>query len=953
MFKKVLNFFLISFLILFGLNSLNVLKGEQKPCWTWVNAYGGKYADKSGTMVITDDEGYLIYGQTYGKARWDFFTMKIDKKGEILWSKIYSAPKRETAINYGNITKTNDGGFVFTNLSKSFGTGEDEDVVVVKLDRNGNIEWSKVLLFEGNQGVWGVIQTSDEGLLIGGSSYFKNEHNIYLIKLDLKGNWKWGRRLSYKDNWDAGAFLLEDRNGNYLVSGRNHKTYSNPLLIKVNSIGEIIWARIIDCGNSNNDGGDQIIEAIDGGYVVGGWTYSLGFGSEDFLVYKVNENGELSWLKSYGKEKKDGAVYISKTKNGYAIMGDTNSYRDGYDILYLNLDKNGNIVWSKRFGGDKDKEYEPRFGTIYETEDGGFVTNTFLNSFGNQGIELVVLKTNSEGDIENCPYIKDADIKVKDYTNKINIEKPLYTSIEFTWEIKDANFEVKDAGFTKTTIYEVKPSTLTLLAPNNGEVVKENLRFSWEESINSLTHEFQIAEYTNFNKIIFSKNIPDNYLDLPLDNFQNNKEYYWRVRGINSTHNGEWSNIFSFKVLKVMLPSKPENLKLEMIDDGVKLSWNFSNPGTFPIDGYEIKKSVNGVDFNIIGSVDKNTNYFIDKSIEINKTFYYLIRAFDNQIPRNYSENSNAVNIKIIDNKPPIINIYSPYDNYITNQKTITVKGNVIDRLSNIKELRVNNILVEIKPNGDFEKDISLTEGVNNLNIIAVDNSGNIAQKTLYITLDSLPPKIELYIPNETYDSYLEISGTISDQGYSGIKNDSILINGNLIKILNNRFNFSLTLKEGINDIRIEVEDNAGNKTIKTYQINHIKRIALKLQVGNKIMSINDSSVEIDVAPQIIEGRTYLPIRWIAEPLGAKLFWSSIEKKVSIVQNKITIELWIGKNLAKVNDTYKLIDPNNSKVVPLIINGRTMLPVRFVAENLGCNVQWDDKTKTVTIIYPR
>jgi len=131
------------------------------------------------------------------------------------------------------------------------------------------------------------------------------------------------------------------------------------------------------------------------------------------------------------------------------------------------------------------------------------------------------------------------------------------------------------------------------------------------------------------------------------------------------------------------------------------------------------------------------------------------------------------------------------------------------------------------------------------------------------------------------------------------------------------------------------------------------KRVYIYLTIGSKLIYVNSTPQEIDVPPQIVEGRTLLPIRWVAEPLGATVLWDSTEKKVTIVFKDILIELWIGKNLAKVNGNYKLIDPNNPKVVPMIIEGRTMLPVRFVAENLGCKVDWDPNTKTVTITYPK
>ncbi|HDL50413.1 MAG TPA: copper amine oxidase N-terminal domain-containing protein [Firmicutes bacterium] len=109
----------------------------------------------------------------------------------------------------------------------------------------------------------------------------------------------------------------------------------------------------------------------------------------------------------------------------------------------------------------------------------------------------------------------------------------------------------------------------------------------------------------------------------------------------------------------------------------------------------------------------------------------------------------------------------------------------------------------------------------------------------------------------------------------------------------------------------------------------------------------------MDVPPTIVEGRTLLPIRWVAEPLGAEVGWDGKERKVTVSLNDTTIELWIGKPLARVNGIEKPIDPNNPKVVPMIINGRTILPVRFVAENLGADILWDGATKTVTIIYPK
>ena len=127
--------------------------------------------------------------------------------------------------------------------------------------------------------------------------------------------------------------------------------------------------------------------------------------------------------------------------------------------------------------------------------------------------------------------------------------------------------------------------------------------------------------------------------------------------------------------------------------------------------------------------------------------------------------------------------------------------------------------------------------------------------------------------------------------------------------------------------------------------------IIIKMTIGNSTIYVNSQPNSIDVPPTIIESRTLLPIRWVAEPLGATVNWESTTKKVTITLNNTTIALWIGNNTAKVNGMSKQIDPGNPKVVPLIINGRTMLPIRFISENLGCQVDWDSYTRTVTITY--
>jgi outer membrane protein assembly factor BamB len=123
------------------------------------------------------------------------------------------------------------------------------------------------------------------------------------------------------------------------------------------------------------------------------------------------------------------------------------------------------------------------------------------------------------------------------------------------------------------------------------------------------------------------------------------------------------------------------------------------------------------------------------------------------------------------------------------------------------------------------------------------------------------------------------------------------------------------------------------------------------LHIGNLEFTLNGESKTLDSPPIITNGRTLVPIRAIIEALSGTVGWNATAKKVTITLGKITIELWIGKNTAKVNGVDTPIDSTNAKVVPEIISGRTMLPLRFVTENLGATVVWDGTTQTITITY--
>ncbi len=118
------------------------------------------------------------------------------------------------------------------------------------------------------------------------------------------------------------------------------------------------------------------------------------------------------------------------------------------------------------------------------------------------------------------------------------------------------------------------------------------------------------------------------------------------------------------------------------------------------------------------------------------------------------------------------------------------------------------------------------------------------------------------------------------------------------------------------------------------------------------LLTINDveaivfgKKVVNDVAPIIVNERTMLPIRFVAEALGAKVEWNDELKLVTITKGDTVIKIFIGSGVAFVNDVPVELDS-----AAFIENSRTYLPLRFVAENLGADVYWIEETKQIVIV---
>ncbi|MDP4118992.1 MAG: stalk domain-containing protein, partial [Bacillota bacterium] len=112
----------------------------------------------------------------------------------------------------------------------------------------------------------------------------------------------------------------------------------------------------------------------------------------------------------------------------------------------------------------------------------------------------------------------------------------------------------------------------------------------------------------------------------------------------------------------------------------------------------------------------------------------------------------------------------------------------------------------------------------------------------------------------------------------------------------------------------------------------------------NISICIDGRNIKTDVNPVILQGRTLVPLRSISEAVGASVNWDKQSQGIELVYGNKKVNLSIGSTMAYDNGRQVFLE-----VPPQIINGRTMVPIRFVAECFGFNISWNNKTNTVII----
>ena len=286
------------------------------------------------------------------------------------------------------------------------------------MDYNPIVNWSKSYGGSNEDNLNSMESTTDGGYIVAGSTYSEDGDIIskngglegLIIKLNSMGEIEWSRTFG-DTRADSFNSIKQTHDRGYIASGVFNNTSSpmeHPQLwtLKLDSSGIVEWESALDLGDYG--GSSSVMETIDSNYIMVGSGYTIGrFDSLKMWVAKKNSKGKTLWSKFYGGSKNDIGITSIETKEGdYIIVGKSSSVdgdlygkKLGYTWL-LKLDQNGNIIWSKYFGGTR-TDY---ISSIITTIDGGFLAVGSSNSresvSSNRDMDLWILKFNSEFSIE-------------------------------------------------------------------------------------------------------------------------------------------------------------------------------------------------------------------------------------------------------------------------------------------------------------------------------------------------------------------------------------------------------------------------------------------------------------------------------------------------------------------------------------------------------------------------
>lgn len=369
----------------------------------FIKLYGGERPDHGVDVEQLNDGGYIYVGTSLsypeGGTGKDICLVKADQHGDRKWIKYYGGEGDDQAKS---VKATPDGGFlILGDWGETAAASGETDYYLIKADAEGEIMWSKKYgLPARSEQAKSMNITLDGGIIIAGNIIHDEERSeVYLIKTNAEGEiiWEITFGLLGLPN-EVGKSILALPDGSFILCGteKGRKLSNNEdtdvRIMKISSEGAILWSYAY--GGPTSQTGVEI-QAYPGGYITVGTIYTTGEHTDIFLL-NIDYSGDILWSKTLGGNHNETGISVSPAPDGgFTICGTTESYGEGgKDIYLLKVDKEGSELWSKTFGGIGNDEGSK----IIQVKDGGFVIAGTIG-FDETNTLMGLLKTDAQGEL--------------------------------------------------------------------------------------------------------------------------------------------------------------------------------------------------------------------------------------------------------------------------------------------------------------------------------------------------------------------------------------------------------------------------------------------------------------------------------------------------------------------------------------------------------------------------